>query len=282
MKKYLVITFGLSWTLMIVASLLASKLGLSFFQIALVIVMFMPTVGAILSGHKPSEFKWKPVIKGKLKYWLMAWFLPVITTLLGAVLFFLIFPKSFDLSGAYLSANYGEEILQQLKDAGITIPFYVLITFVSSITYAPFINIIPSLGEEIGWRGVMTPYFKEKYGKKGLILSGTIWGIWHWPLIILAGYEYGYGYFGAPITGILLFCLICVALGILIEYVYVKTDCIIAPALMHGSYNAIGGIAALVLNPAYAHYVLLGPLPVGVIAAIPMFIVAAYLLFKKG
>ena len=281
MKKYLIITFVLSWILMIAASLSIERIGIGVFQYALMAVMFVPTIGALLSGHKITDFKWRPVFKGKIKYWLIAWFLPVITTVLGAALFFAIFPKAFDLSGAYLSANYGEEVLQQIQDAGMTPTVYFLITFVASITYAPLINIFPSLGEEIGWRGVMTPYFKEKYGKKGLILSGAIWGVWHWPLIILAGYEYGFGYFGAPITGILLFCLICISLGIMIEYVYDKTDCIIAAALMHGSYNAIGGIAALVLNPAYANYVLLGPLPVGIIAAIPIFVVAYFMLKRK-
>ena len=282
MKKYLIITFGISWIIMIVASLSAEKLGLTFFQMALVVVMLVPTIGALLTGHKLSDFKWKPVFKGRIRYWLMAWLLPIATTILGAALFFVIFPKAFDLSGAYLSANYGEEVLQQLKDAGMTPAIYVLITAAAAVTYGTIANVFPSLGEEIGWRGVMTPYFKEKYGKKGIILSGAIWGVWHWPLIIFAGYEYGYGYFGAPITGILLFCLICIALGISLEYVYDKTDCIFAPALMHGSFNAIGGVAALVLNPAYANYVLLGPLPVGIIAAIPMIAVATYLLFKKG
>ncbi len=279
MKKYLSITFALSWLLMFIACFNIEKLGVTYFKIALVIIMFMPAVGALLSGYKLKDFKWKVTFKGKIKYWLLAWFLPVIVTILGTVLYFLIFPKAFDLSGAYLIAEYGEDALKQLEDAGMSPATYALVSTFAAIAYAPFINMIPSIGEELGWHGVMTPYYKEKYGKKGLLLAGLIWGVWHWPLIALVGYEYGTGYFGAPFTGMLLFIIICIALEILIDYVYERTDCILAAALFHGSFNAVSGIGLLVLNPNYVNE-LLGPAPIGIIAAIPLFAVAIYIYCK--
>ena len=45
-------------------------------------------------------------------------------------------------------------------------------------------------------------------------------GVWHWPVIILAGYEYGTDYIGSPILGPLVFCLFTIAGGILLDFVY--------------------------------------------------------------
>lgn len=68
---------------------------------------------------------------------------------------------------------------------------------------APAINMFPALGEEVGWRGYMMPRLKERFGLlNGRLLGGFVWGIWHWPLMLLVGYEYGTNYLGAPPAGI--------------------------------------------------------------------------------
>ena len=70
----------------------------------------------------------------------------------------------------------------------------------------------------------MLPRLKERFGLvRGLLLGGVIWGAWHWPVMVLAGYEYGLHYRGAPVLGMLLFCLFTTALGILLDALYVKT-----------------------------------------------------------
>ena len=57
---------------------------------------------------------------------------------------------------------------------------------------APAINMFPALGEEAGWRGYMMPRLKERFGLlNGRLLGGVVWGVWHWPLMLLVGYEYG-------------------------------------------------------------------------------------------
>ena len=89
-------------------------------------------------------------------------------------------------------------------------------------------------------------------------------------------------YWGAPVLGPLLFCVICVALGTVIDYLYEKTDCIWIPALAHGAFNAAGGLGMLVLNPAFADRTTLGPMPIGLIGGLPMFLLAALLIGKSG
>ena len=41
----------------------------------------------------------------------------------------------------------------------------------------------------------MMPHLKAQLGLlNGRLLGGVIWGVWHWPLMLLVGYEYGTNY----------------------------------------------------------------------------------------
>ncbi|MBR2989886.1 MAG: CPBP family intramembrane metalloprotease [Solobacterium sp.] len=283
MKKYYIFAFSISWVIMVLASLYAVRFGAEYFQITLAGVMFVPMLSVILSGGSLKGMGWKPVFKGRMKYWLIAWFLPGLLVIPGAALFFLLFPGSLDFTGSMLIAQGGQEVLDALKAQGLSYPMYLAVTAVQCLIYIPLINMIPACGEESAWRGYMTPYLKKKYGRdKGLVLSGLIWGVWHWPLIILAGYEYGTQYFGAPVLGPMLFCLITVSLGILMDYVYERTQCIWVPAIMHGSFNAWATFPGAMLNPAFIRFSILGPAPVGILSALPLIIFSFMILKRKG
>ena len=100
--------------------------------------------------------------------------------------------------------------------------------------------------------------------------------------MILAGYEYGSSYWGAPITGPLLFCLITVAMGILLDWLYDKTHCIWVPALCHGAINAFAGVPTIFLNPSYRNQLLLGPLMIGLVGGLPMLAFSAWICTREG
>lgn len=195
--------------------------------------------------------------------------------LIGAALYFLISPDARDTSFSYVSSVLGTEGLSQLASKGISLQLYAVISTVSAIVYAPFVNMLLAVGEEAGWRGTMYPILKEHRGTtKGRLVGGLIWGVWHWPIMFLVGYEYGTSYWGAPITGPLPFCVITSAMGILFDFLYEKTDCIWVPALCHGAIKAFAGVPILFMNPAYAGKLLLGPLMIGVIGGLPLILVA--------
>lgn len=171
--------------------------------------------------------------------------------------------------------------LEQFEAQGITMPMYLLITSVQAVTIAPFLpNMFVALGEEVGWRGALYPYLKEKLGvTKGRIVGGAIWGAWHWPIMIFAGYEYGKEYIGAPVLGPIVFCICTVMMGILYDYVYEKTENIWLPSLMHGAANAFT-IFAYLVKPEYSNMAILGPAYIGIISMIPMIIVAVIICVK--
>ncbi|MDO5122818.1 MAG: CPBP family intramembrane metalloprotease, partial [Erysipelotrichaceae bacterium] len=221
---------------------------------------------------------WKPVLKENVKAILTAWFLPAVLTFLGALIYFLIFPGHFDLSGSFLDESV-PGALEQLEAQGLTYTMYVLITAVSCVTYTPLINMVPAVGEEAGWRGFLYPQLKEMYGRtKGILLGGVIWGAWHWPLIWLIGYEYGTDYPGFPVVGMLIFCVFTVCAGILHDVLYEKSRCIWIPALFHGALNAAATLPLAVCRTDTGPARLLGPVPNGLIAGLPMIICALIIL----
>lgn len=283
LTAYLLWAFVIAWALQIAAGLMYRQGNGMAYTALLSLSMFAPMLAAVLSGVGLRGMGWKPRLRGKLRWVPAAWFGPAILGAAGAVLYFLLVPQALDLNFSYICAALGAEQVAQMEAGGMTLTQYAQSSCITALTYAPLINMGFAIGEEAGWRGVMYPALKRRYGTvKGRIIGGVIWGIWHWPIMLLAGYEYGFAYWGAPVTGPLLFCVIASAMGILLDVLYEKTDCIWMPALCHGAINAFAGVPTLVLNPAYANGLLLGPLMVGLIGGLPMILLAAVLCARNA
>ena len=282
LSKYLLWAFGVAWVFQIIAGILYRKGNSMSYSVLLAVSMFAPLFAAVLSGTEIRSIGWKPHIKGNIRWILVAWFAPVALGAAGAALYFLLVPNALDTTFAYIRTSLGVESLSQLESAGLSVKLYALIGAVSAMTYAPFVNMLFAVGEEAGWRGTMYPILKEHFGiVKGRLIGGAVWGVWHWPIMLLAGYEYGTTYWGAPVTGPLLFCVITIAMGILFDFLYEKTNCIWVPALCHGAINAFAGVPTLFLNPAYADKLLLGPLMIGVISGLPLMLTALILSIQE-
>lgn len=286
--KYLIWTFSLAYIIQIGAAYFYNNTNRSIGQLVVAAMMFIPVLGVLLSGARLKDMGWKPQIRKNIKTILIAWFAPIILTAIGAGLYFLIFPRHFDLSGDYIVTSGGAEALSQMQAQGISYPVYALIGVISSITYAPLINMFVALGEEIGWRGFLYPQLKVRFEqKKGWLLGGIIWGAWHWPLIWLIGYEYGAaagnraGYAGFPVIGMLLFCVITVGWGILHDWLYERSGNIWIPSLPHGAINAAATLPLSVCLTNTGSARLLGPAPNGIIAGLPFLMFASVLLLHK-
>ena len=278
---YMTVAFVLAWILQVVASVFYNNGNQMVFKICGSLVMYMPFLGVLVAKIPLKGMGWVPHLKGKIRYVFFALWVPALLAILGAALFFVVFPYTFD--SEFLSIRNSLEAagqLELLEAQGITIPMYLLSAAVQAITWAPFINMLLALGEEVGWRGVMHPYLKEKMGIiRGRIAAGVIWGAWHWPLTLLAGYEYGKEYIGAPFLGLIVFCICTVGMGILLDYVYEKTETIWLPSLMHGAMNAVI-MTSYLIKPEYSHMAIFGPLYNGIISMIPMLILAAVICVK--
>ena len=68
----------------------------------------------------------------------------------------------------------------------------ILSQTVMAMVLAPLLNGIPTFGEEFGWRAYLQWKLMPLGGRKAVLLTGVIWGVWHWPVIAM-GHNYGLG-----------------------------------------------------------------------------------------
>ena len=282
---YVLITFVMTW-LYCIAVIYPNVNGSdmatnAILQVLVAGTMFIPAIGVLITRLITKEgFKncmIKPNIKGNVKIYLLAYFGPTVLTLLGSVVYFLIFPKEFDINCGYVMQTY-EAMGMDMSTMPMPIGVLMLVQSLSAILIAPIVNFVTCFGEEWAWRGYMVPKMAENMKTIPMLLvSGVIWGLWHAPLTII-GHNYGLGYLGYPFTGILAMCLFCTVLGVFMSYITLKTKSCIPAVLAHGSINgfASAGIAFTFNggNP------FLGPAPTGVIGMIG-FMVVAVILVKK-
>jgi len=282
--KFVVITLLISWTIQIIVSLYMvnnpGMTGTMAFQVGLAVCMFIPLIAALISKANFKSMGWKPKFKGNLGWLFFAAYGMIPLVIAGAALFFLMFPDFFDTTGSYLFAQSeaaGVDLAAELERSGMSYQTYVL-TGLPMFLLAPFFNISTAIGEEAGWRGFLYPELNKKFGRASTwLIGGIIWAIFHFPCIILGGYEYGFDYIGSPWLGLIVFTVFCITAGIIEEIVFSKTKCIWYAALLHGSINAIASMPVLFANANNSDlnkYMILGPLPNGIIAGLPMIILA--------
>ncbi len=284
---YFLLAFGLAWLCQVGGCMaLLQKQNAVLYQLALVATMLCPLLAVLLVQkvfqRQPTGIGWK--VQGRRRWWLAAWFGPAVFTVLAAVLYFAVFPHRLDLSGSWLATAYGGEMDAETlrRELGVSNLSYMLETGLFAITLAPPINMLAAVGEEAGWRGYMMPHLKEQLGLlNGRLLGGVIWGVWHWPIMLLTGYEYGTNYLGAPVLGLVVWCVVCFALNTLLDWLYEKTGCIWVSAIAHGAFNAVAALFVVLTNPADSYYNVLGPMPIGLIGMLPMLALAVWLTLRQ-
>lgn len=283
---FLVLAFGGAWPLQCVGSWFAlrgSQLG---FTVVLSVSMFVPLAALLLVrrgfGHEPTGVRWKLGLKGRWKqtlgWWAAAFVGPAVFCAVGAALYYALFPHRLDLTGSYILTAMGQAAYDEMTAMGLTPLAMVLVTLLQGATFAGAFNALFAVGEEAGWRGFLQPQLQQLLGcrVKASIAGGIIWGAWHWPVMLLAGYEYGFGYWGEPWLGMGLFCLVCVCLNTMLELVYEKTGSIWAAAVAHGAFNATAAAPMLVLNMADPGQPTVGPLLIGIVPLLPMLAVTVW------
>lgn len=96
------------------------------------------------------------------------------------------------------------------------------------------VNMLPSLGEEIGWRGFLVPRLMKWVGlEKMLIMTGLIWGLWHCPILISGLYMPGTPvWFKVP-----MFMIIVGSVGVMIAIITLRSRSIWPAVVMHAAHN---------------------------------------------
>ena len=95
---------------------------------------------------------------------------------------------------------------------------------------------VSAAGEEIGWRGFLVPVLAQRFGFTGVVLvSGAIWALWHFPLIVFGTYSNS-----APKwVALLCFTTMIVATGAMAAWLRLKTGSVWPAAMLHACHNAV-------------------------------------------
>jgi membrane protease YdiL (CAAX protease family) len=286
---FLGIAFGIAWVIALILALtggLANSLEVvpnTGITLALLLVtmgyMWAPAFAHFLTRWITKE-GWKdmglrPRFKEALPFWIVAWVAPAVMTILGAMLFFIIFPAKLDSEFTILN-----ELLAASENVPDTEPWVVVMMqiFVSILT-APLINSIFTFGEEFGWRAYLQHKLMPLGARKAMLWMGVIWGVWYWPLIAM-GHNYGLDYIGAPWLGMLLMVWFSFTNGVFLSFVSLRAKSVWPAVVGHAAINGIASIGALFVKDQ--PYPLLGPLPVSLIGSAAWGVLAIWLVLNTS
>lgn len=245
---FLTLAFGLSW-LIALPLWLGEGLASAFFFVVAIGIMATPAIAALIVVffiEKPARRAhalglWPLGPAGRfLRYIALAIVVPVALILvalpIGALLG--VYPADF-----VTFSGFQEVLDAQLEAAGsppLPIPIGVLVALqLVNVLIGAFINLIPAMGEELGWRGWLLPKLLPLGVLPAILLSGVIWGLWHAPLILL-----GYNYPLAPgWLGLAAMCGMCILIGAVFSWLRLRSGSVWAPALAHGAFNAAAGFS---------------------------------------
>jgi len=193
-------------------------------------LMWCPACAALITckllGRDVSSLGWK---WGDSRYQVASYFIPLgYATVAYAVVW---------ITG--LGGFYNQKFVANLSDrfglghlpAWTTIALYLLLAGTAGIVR----SCASALGEEIGWRGFLVPELARRTNNFTLtaLISGCVWALWHYPILIFADYNSG-----TPTWyGLTCFTAMVIALSFVFAWMRLKSGSLWTGVLLHASHN---------------------------------------------
>jgi membrane protease YdiL (CAAX protease family) len=208
--------------------------------------MLLPAVCAIIlqTVHKEKPFSNLNVSFRFNRWFLVAGIVPVVYTFmtLGINILFpdISFSANYEGLLSSLPADHAELARQQLSRFSPII--FLVIQLVSALIAGYTINAVFAFGEELGWRGYLLKALQNKKFLTVSLIIGIVWGLWHFPLILI-----GHNYPQHPVAGVGMMVIFCALLSPTMIYIVIKSKSVITAAIFHGTINASGGVSVIYL-----------------------------------
>lgn len=110
-----------------------------------------------------------------------------------------------------------------------------LIMLAVSATIGTVMGILTAAGEEIGWRGYMLTRLIDAGTPRPILVSGLIWGLWHVPVVLGAGYAAG----PSPAVSAVLLVTLTTAFGSVFARLRLETGSVWPAIILHAAWNSI-------------------------------------------
>jgi len=175
------------------------------------LLMLAPGLAAVITylvfEHSLRPIGWKP---GKIQYLILGLVIPIIYCLIGYGLVWLTGRGKYN---GQLPLNF---------------PIFLVTMLVNGTLSAVL--------EEVAWRGFLVPkLMKLTSFTKTALLTGLIWAVWHYPLIIFSNVRLG----NTPLPySLVCFTIFAVGLSFATAWLRMKSGSVWTAALLHGSHNA--------------------------------------------
>lgn len=132
-----------------------------------------------------------------------------------------------------------------------------------------------ALGEEIGWRGFLLPKMSEIWNVKiAVILSGAIWAVWHFPLMLAGLYQAG-----TPVWyQLTMFTVEVIAMTGILAFLRLKSKSVWPAAIFHASHNYFDQIIFAPLTNSERSAYLVGE--TGIITAVVLIVIVFVFVVK--
>ncbi|MFB6154357.1 MAG: CPBP family intramembrane glutamic endopeptidase [Haloferacaceae archaeon] len=233
----------------------------------------------LLTGEGWTDVRLRPRIRSAWPHWLAALFLPPVLVLLGVGVYFLALPGQYDPALSTLRNMPGVGAAAATFPGGVwgLLAVYLL----QSVVVAALLNSLFTFGEEFGWRGYLLYKLLPLGGRRAAVLTGVVWGVWHWPIIAM-GYNYGLDYPGAPWLGPVAMLWFTVVTGVVLAWLALRGGSVWPAVVGHATINGFGAAGVVFLRQGASPNPLLGPFATGVVVTLPWALVAGYLLWKPG
>jgi membrane protease YdiL (CAAX protease family) len=239
MKAFVVIAYALSITLSLVVGLTGGHesplIGLRFLS------MFIPAVAVLIVNSAMNEDLRVDWNRLPLKY------MPLALLLLPVVIHAAMLP----VTAAYEGRLPWEDWLTPQSDGlyhtpaergwgALTFGGLVGRVFLNAVVGVTIVSIL-AFFEEVGWRAWLLPRLADRMGlRRAVVVTSAIWAVWHVPFQ-LSGVQHIDGV--SPVTLALTFPFGIFATGLVIGWLWLKTESIWIVSLAHGALNNWGQYA---------------------------------------
>ena len=239
---FLLITFGVTWSIWGVAWLLGILNTSVSGQIVVAVGAFAPALATLIvrkwiTREGFTDAGLRPNLRKKLPYYVFAWLWPLVGV------------------GVVIAVASALGIVPVRSDVA---PLLVGSALAGSLLAAPLF-----FGEEFGWRGYLQLRVASGRPLRAAVVTGLIWGVYHYP-VILVGFEG----FENTLLGLIVFPVTTILLSIIFGWLRAKTGSVWVTCLAHSATNGVGGALLAYLYLGDGNFVLTSY--VGVLGWIPL------------
>jgi uncharacterized protein len=148
-------------------------------------LMWSPGLAALLTcrllGRNLNTLGWS---WGTGRYEAISYFIPLAYS---AIIYGLVWLTGL---GVFYNREFVDRVTQSFGLGPLPAWASISLYFLFTATFGVIRDTATVLGEEIGWRGFLVPELAKTHGFPATaIITGFIWAIWHYPIVLFADYK---------------------------------------------------------------------------------------------